>query len=170
MMKYKSFETQKQKIREIFESVKVQTDNINIQKEIHSEIDSNVVNSRNKLLSISRPGDYSSEWENADVITTVSENITTLSKAWSIDVGIIPEDWIPFIKVDFLIQNGQGEITSVMNTANLSMSSFFEVNDTSDEDFRQVNVLASIQISDNNGIDPYQFKLSVYLYNPYDFH
>lgn len=190
----KSFETTRKKIRQNFEESTFQKNDIIDQESINSDIDDEIKNSLPNLWVNSRSRSFTTAWENPDIVTTNENGVSGLIKTWEVDLGILPEDLIPYIRVDFRVRNGGGglaigsdfefggglvvfnkyfqviDLQPATSFFNLPEFILFDTEDDPNDELNQVKVLASLAVTDNDGnLEPYQVSLSVYLQNPRDF-
>lgn len=171
----KSFSNTKSKLFKLFNENQSQKNKIDIQKNINLNLNNEINLSKKGLLTCSTYKNYTIDFENPDTIVTNSEGqITAIIKSWEIDIGIISEELIPFIRIDYIARVGSNNnsIESSFQFGNglATFNKYFQIIDTENDTLKQVKLLASLLVTSTLGLlEPYQLSLSIYLQNPNDF-
>lgn len=191
----KSFNVIKNKIRTNFEDSRGQKNDITDEKSVNTDIENEILKTKPNLWVNSRTRNFTTDWSNPDIVLTNENGINAITKTWEVDVGIIPEDWIPYIRTDFQVRDGASgfggtggnfefgsglvafnknyqviDLEPATSFLNLPEFSTFDTAEDPNSGFVQVRVLASIVVTDmQSNLLPYQMRLSVYLSHPNDY-
>lgn len=175
----KSFDITKQKIRDNFDKAKSQSNDIIDEKANNTEIEENIIDTLPNQWVNSHQKDYSTPFENVNLLATNAEGeVSAVIHNWEVELGIIPEFMIPYIRTEIRVRGGAGGTTIgsafQFNNVGLLFNKYIQVidlpNSSQNNVLKEVRVLASFIVSDSDAnIGPIQVSLSVILQNPNDF-